>query len=394
MTLPNKVILWGTDDVNTLGVVRELGEHSIDFLFLVRGKARFAVLSKYVKELKVVKNNDEALSFLLSVHSQYKVKPIIISTGDGVSVYIDQHSKELEGFFILPTSNTPGLVEKYTDKNNMTALAESLGILCPKSRFVKWNTSVEDVEYPCLIKPSHQKPGHYNEFKYKICHTRKELTSTLAHVRHDSEFILQEYIKSENDLVIFGVRLKDKTTIFAGAIQGDHRACGICSHGYISKTIPSSIDVEKLKEMLDRIDYVGPFGFDFGMVDGKAYFFEVNLRVDGTCHCFYQAGAELLLTYIYDCAGRSYNHLKTIPRDCWFIDEVHDFENVIEGNISYGEWKKAHKEAEIYRYFKEDDTAPWIYVQKRKWIEIFKYAILNKYRLQVVAILDKLGLKK
>lgn len=394
MNIPNKVILWGTDDINTLGVVRELGEHNIDFLFLVRGKERFASLSKYVRAKKVVSDNDEALVFLLATYSDIQAKPIIISTGDGVSVYIDQHRKDLEKYFILPTSEEPGLIEKYTDKNKMTELAVQLGLLCPKSNFVKWDTPINNIEFPCLIKPSHQKPGHYNEFKYKICPTRNDLEKTLKHVRYDSEFILQEYIKAENDLIIYGVRLKDKTILWGGSIVGYHRACGICSHGHISKEIPSSVDKNKLEKMLDHIGYTGPFGFDFGIMGDKAYFYEVNLRNDGTCHCFYQAGAELLIAYIFSCSNMNYSHLRLEPDDCWFIDEIHDAENVIEGNVSYREWKEAKEKSIIYRYYNEEDPKPWKYVRRRKWLEIFKYVLLSKYRLQIVKILDQIGLKK
>ena len=223
-SIKNKVIIWGIDDVNTLGVVREMGESDFDFLFLIKGEEKFAARSKYVKRIKRIASNDEGLRYLLDSYANEDDKSIIISTGDGVSVFIDQHRDELSPYFILLTTTEKGYVEKYTDKYVMTELAASFGILCPKSRPVQWNSSIEGTEYPCLIKPSHQKPGHYNEFKYKICETEQELKDTLAHVRQDSEFILQEYIKSENDLVIYGVRMHDKTTLFAGSILGDHRA--------------------------------------------------------------------------------------------------------------------------------------------------------------------------
>ena len=390
----NTVILWGIDDVNTLGVVREFGENHIDFEFIVKGKLKYASKSKFVKCLKNVKSNEEALEYLVAKYSNADYKPIIISTGDGISVFIDSHRDKLEPLFILPTTMKLGFVDRYTDKVSMTELAESFGILCPKSRRVVWNSDIDDVDYPCLIKPSHMTPGYPNEFKYKICNDKASLQKTLANVRHQSVFILQEFIQSDNDLVIYGVRLPNKKTIFAGSILGYHRACGICSFGHISKNIPSSVDLVKLKSFLDYIDYQGPFGFDFGTLGEKAFFYEINLRNDGTCHCFYQAGAKLLIAYIYSCANEDYSELSIEPNDAWFIDEVHDFENVVERKISYADWRKAMKQATIFRFYHKEDIMPWKYVKHRKWFEIFKYVLLNRYRIQIVAIMDRLGIKK
>ena len=52
------------------------------------------------------------------------------------------------------------------------------------------------------------------------------------------------------------------------------------------------------------------------------------------------------------------------------------------------------KEATIMRYYDANDVAPYKYLRKRKWINIAKYILLGKYRQQIVAVLDKLGLKK
>lgn len=62
----------------------------------------------------------------------------------------------------------------------MTELAVKIGILCPQSRYVQWNSDISSIQYPCLIKPSHQKPGHFNEFKFKICNDKDSLKGYLS----------------------------------------------------------------------------------------------------------------------------------------------------------------------------------------------------------------------
>ena len=172
MYVENKVIIWGPDDVNMLGLVRQLGEANIDFLFIRKGRAKAASRSKYIKKVYECRSNEMGLKYLIENYKNEKYKPIIITSGDGISVFINLHKDILEKYFVIPGCSVIGNVEKYTDKNIMTALAKEVGILCPNSKYIKKESSIEGINYPCFIKPSHQKPGHYNEFKFRICNNK------------------------------------------------------------------------------------------------------------------------------------------------------------------------------------------------------------------------------
>lgn len=394
--LKNKIIIWGADDFNTLGLLREYGEPGVDVFFLIKGARAYASQSKYCINYHQVKSNDEGKEFLLENFSKERNKPIIITSGDGLAVYIDKHKDELNEFFIIPGTAEQGLQEKYTDKNAMTQLATEIGILCPKSRFCKWNTDISDVSYPCLIKPAHQEPGHYNEFKFKICKNKSELKRTLNVVRHDSEFILQDCIQKEKDILVYGARMWDDKTVLAGAMIRDRFAdSGSSSHGIMTSIIPNCIDKYKIGEFLDRINYHGLFSFEYGMLGDKAYFFEVNLRNDGTSHYFYQAGANIPLAYAYSCAGLNYSEIPTVVlKEKWFIDELFDYENVIKGVISYKQWKKEKEQATVFKYYAVDDEFPWRWVSKRRWRMTVQDLVLKRFRLYIIYVLDKLGLRK
>jgi len=250
----NKVIIWGPDDFNTLGLLRQLGSAGIDIFFLIKGKEGYASKSIYCTKFKTTSTFDEGLSFLLSTYTDETAKPIIITSGDGIAVFIDQHKIELEKVFIIPGTTIQGLEEKYTDKNTMTELAVKIGILCPQSRYVQWNSDISSIQYPCLIKPSHQKPGHFNEFKFKICNDKDSLKRILKFVRHDSEFIVQDFIKKEKDILVYGARMWDGKTILAGAMIKDRFAdCGSSSHGLMTYKIPSCVAQHKIIEFLDKI---------------------------------------------------------------------------------------------------------------------------------------------
>ena len=392
----NKIIVWSIDDFNTLGLMRELGKDDLDVFFLVKGVAGIAVKSKYCKQYRETPTIEAGYNYLLENYSQETCKPIIIISSDEIITYVDQHREELEKYFILPTTTKKGNIEKYIDKNTMTALAKEIGILCPESKFIKKDSILEGIKYPCLIKPSHQKPGHYNEFKFKICKNEKALKRTLRYVREDSEFIVQEYIPKQLDLLVYGGRMWDGNTVIAGGLFRDRWAdSGSSSHGYFSNELSNCIEVSKIGEFLEKIDYHGLFSFEYGLCNGKAYFFEVNLRNDGTSHYFYQAGANMPLAYVYSSAGLDYSHINTkVNNDEWFIDELYDIENVMLGKIKKKTWKQDMERATVFKYYDKDDLAPYELEKKRKTKQIIRDIILKRFRLYIVFVLDKLGLHK
>lgn len=394
--IQNKVILWGADDFNMLGLLRELGKHGVDIFFLIKGKKGYAAQSKYCVKYQKTSTYQEGYEFLINTFSKEPHKPIIITSGDGISVFIDQHKDELEKFFIIPGTSKKGELEKYTDKNAMTQLAVEIGILCPESKYCQWDTNIDDVKYPCLIKPSHQKPGHYNEFKFKVCKNKTELKRTLKVVRHDSEFILQRCIQKEKDLLVYGARMWDGKTILAGSLIKDRQTeDGSGSHGLLTSSIPNGVNTSKISEFLDRIDYHGLFSFEYGLLGNEAYFFEVNLRNDGTSHYFYQAGANLPLAYAMSCAGMDYSQITTnVKDDCWYMDELFDCENVINGTISLKQYKNDKQEATVFKYWYAEDIGPWQYMRKRRMKKIFQDMLLKRFRVYIIYVLDKLGLRK
>ena len=392
----NKIIVWSIDDFNTLGLMRELGNAELDMLFLIKGHAGLAASSKYCKEYIETDSIEDGYNYLLKNYKDQALKPIIILAGDDVVTYVDQHREALENHFILPLTTQKGNIEKYIDKNTMTALADEIGMLCPKSVFITKEADIKGVQYPCIIKPSHQKPGHYNEFKFKICKNAKALKRTLRFVRPDSEFILQEYIQKENDLLVYGGRMWDGKTVIAGAFVRDRLTDGgSSSHGYFIPELPCGAEASQIAEFLERIDYHGLFSVEYGLLDNKAYFFEVNLRNDGTSHYFYQAGANIPLAYVYSAAGLDYSHIPTkVVGKKWYIDELFDVENVITCKISRKQWKREIKEAVLLKYYDKDDMAPYEYAKKRKTKQIIQDIILKRFRLYIVFVLDKLGLRK
>lgn len=394
--LKNKIIIWGADDYNTLAMIRQVGQGTDNLFYLVNGHARYAAFSKYCVEYKEVADLNEALYFLKKNFNDECVKPILLTSGDGVMTFMDKNKHELIDKFWVPGTAIQGNLEKYIDKFTMTKLAEEIGIDVPKSKLVMWNTNVDDVECPCFIKPSHQKPGHYNEFKFKYCETIKDLKSTLKYVRHDSVFIVQQFIKKEKDLLVYGCRTPNGDTLIAGGLETERFAVGNgSSYGKVNSIVHPSINTDKIRQFLDTIEYVGLFSFEYGLCNNKAYFFETNLRNDGTSHFFFQAGANIPLAYVMSCAGEDYSKINyKVSKPCYYMDEIFDVANVIQGNIGRAEWKKQCEKVEAFKFYDKNDIVPYNIAKKKRFFRICRDIFIKKYRLYLMVVLDKIGLRK
>lgn len=389
----NKIIIWGRDNFNTLGLLRQLsGEGRSLFFLMWDNPTGCASASKFFGEHAVVESLDDGYEYLLTHFKDEPVKPVLFTPSDEIIEYVDQHRLELQKSIIVPGTRQPGLLTKVDDKNTMTELAARLGFLIPASIICRWDTDISGVKYPCILKPAHTTVGYKNEFKYLICKNEKELQNALKYVRRKSEFILQQYIPKESVALVYGARMNNGKVRNAGVLIKDRFiASGDGSHGLLTTEYPSGIDMNQINAFLEEIDYCGLFSFEYGLYEGNAYFFEVNLRNDGTSHYFYQAGANIPLAWYNSMVGDDDVSVGTsVIKNVWFIDEVFDVTNVWNRTISRKQWKKERAEATIFKYYDADDKKPWENVKRHRVKKILQDTVIKKYRLYIVWMIDKL----
>ena len=389
----NKIIIWGRDNFNTLGLLRQLSGEGREIFFLMWGKpVGCASASKYFGEHVVVESMEEGYQYLLTHFTDVPLKPVVFTPSDELIEFIDQHKIELQQYYILPGTKEQGLLTKIDDKNTMTSLAQRLGFLVPQSQVCRKDTELKNIQYPCIIKPAHTTAGHRNEFKFMICNDEKALRKALKYVRYDSEFIIQQYIPKESVALVYGARMGNGNVKTAGVLIKDRFiACGDGSHGFVTTKYPAGIDVGKITAFLNEIDYCGLFSFEYGLYKDNAYFFEVNLRNDGTSHYFHQAGANIPLAWYKSMIGEDYSSVNTtVTNDAWYIDEIFDEANVWNGSISRKQWKKEKAEATVFKYYDKEDQNPWKQMKRGKCRKIVQDSIMKKYRMYIVYLIDKL----
>ena len=393
-----KVVIWGVDDYNTLGLFRELGPFGYDITFMVfLGVKNCATQSKYCQKYVETPTLEEGLQYLIDNFKDESEKVVIINSNDLIAEFLDKNREGLPHFFVVPGTSLPGSLTKLDDKYVMTEIAEELGFDVPQSRICRWDSVIDDIEYPCLLKPTHQTLGKYNEFKFKICKNKKSLKNTLKFVRKDSSFILQQYIPKESVALVYGCRTLDGRTTLAGILEKD-RFCdnGDGSHGVLLSDFPSYISPDLITQFIEKVDFYGLFSVEFLVYKGKAYFIEVNWRNDGTSHLFFQAGANLPRLWVESCLKEVENITFTTrvkPR-AFFMDEIFDEENIRKGIVTKEQWEKERSEATIYKYYDEEDVRPYEIVNSQKQKKLIMDSIVFKYRMYIVWFMDKIGLKR
>lgn len=76
MTLSmTKVIIWGVDDYNTLGLFRALGKYNLDITFLVfQGIRHCATLSKYCKKYVETPTLEDGMKFYVIIITTHAIR--------------------------------------------------------------------------------------------------------------------------------------------------------------------------------------------------------------------------------------------------------------------------------------------------------------------------------
>ena len=390
-------IIWAVDDFNSLALLRQLGQNKdARILFLIIGNKKYAYSSKYCKSFIETKSIEEGFDYLINNFEKTNVKPIIFTSGDNVMVFMDKHRNDLEARFVVPGCHKQGDTEFYTDKYNMWTMAKNVGMFVPDCILATKRNyeQISDLKYPCLIKPSHETPGYYNEFKFKICKNKKQLDKTFKYVRNESVFVIQELIRCKQQLLVYGCRTTEGEILLAGSMLVDRFSeTGSSSRGTIDSGLFGLIKKDLLNSFLENIDYCGLFSFEFGVVDNKAYFFEINLRNDGTSNFFYQSGSNIPLAFANSIC-KNVDKKLVASKQGIAIDDLFDYENVIKKRIRKKEWKSDFKRASYFKYFDQNDLIPYKLAKRKSRTQMIKDILLKKYRIYFVHILTKIGLKK
>lgn len=290
----NKIIIFGVNNLNSLGIVRSLGEKRIKPVCVLLSLDHGYVFdSKYPSSCVYAESIEDGLNYIVENFSNEKVKPIILPCEDRTSSYVDLHYDDLKDVFYVHNAKENGRITYFMDKVNIGKLAEKHGFKIPKYwLYSKEENDVSKVEYPCFVKADMS----LNGFKKaeKVCRDRDELQA-FVESNDFQNLVIQEYIDKTNELCCQGFSINGGEDVYIPFhetfLQFTKEAFG----GYV--VLKPNADRERdkiIKAMLSEIGYTGMFSAEF-LVDrsGEYYFTEINLRNDGFAYFSTAGGANL-----------------------------------------------------------------------------------------------------
>lgn len=359
----NKVIVFGGSHHNTLGLIRSLGEKGLPVICLLHThNKRDAGLrfSKYITTLHCVRTPEEGVELLRTTYWNEPEKPILLFASDPAVVAVDACYDEFKTKFFF--FHAQGKVSHYMNKLNTFPLAEAAGLRVIKTWPHRAGTPLpEGITYPCLIKGNNSTTSSKEDSC--ICKTESELTTRL---RDGVDYLIQEYIEKEYELLLLGLARNQGKDIFIPSIVHKIRDDICRQSGYIQMDRVDdhpSLKIDSIQKLIQSIGYEGIFSIEFLYRDGDYYFLEVNLRNDGCGYFYTSAGVNYPWLWVKSCRGEDLTaDLATIkPKIPYTLISFDDIKNLLEGKVSFFRWLHDLLTADAFFVFNLKDPLPGLH---------------------------------
>lgn len=379
-------IIFGHGNYNSLGVLHALSEENKIPFILNIGKSRdkkngnIIGYSKFCQHLKEVNSEEEGVNWLIENKNLFPKGTLIYPTGDKEVIAIDRCFDQLIVHYIFPNCVKKGEITKLMDKHLQIELAEKYGLRILKSQYLNDDSfDFKKVEYPCMIKALNSTTG--SKADMKICNNEHELKNHLLEVRTSKDYIIQQYISNEADLLFLGLALPNGEIVIPALVKKPGVSpTGEYSHAISTTDINSYLPEKKyVIEFVKALNYAGPFSIEFGLEKGKNYFFEINLRNDGTSHYPLGLGVNIPMLFYNSIIGKKIQVSWDIL-EYKMIDEVADIRRVLSQELNFLQWLREFKNAGTYKYYHSSD---------KQLLKVIFLMFLNRFTSKLARLIKK-----
>lgn len=352
-------IIFGEGNYHTLGVLHCMAAKKVDVYLLLVGSGKRLLdadvveYSKFARYGHTVKTKQEGLEWLLNHQSDFPKGTIVFPTSDWMENLLDCHYDVLSSHFVFPNCGKQGEVTRLMDKILQNTIAEQHGIRTLRSIYTSSvNFSLDEVVYPCMVKPLISVNG--SKCDMRVCANREELDEALTSAKHTKEFIIQQYIQNESDLLLLGISLPNGEVWTPSlVVKPEVSSTGEYTYANVTTEVERYLpELIKVKEFVKSLNYVGPFSIEFGVEKGKNYFFEMNLRNDGTSHYPLASGVNIAYVYYRACKGLlTADDMVYTRGEFPMVDEVLDIRRVLYREMSLSQWLRFLRSAKGFQHY-------------------------------------------
>ncbi len=371
--MKQKVVVIGHGYTSRLSIIRSAGMagYDVDVVVICYGTKKpklrpIDCYSKYVnKVLYSPSGNEEALvRLLLDTYKDGASKPILVPESDFAVKAIDTHLSSLKDDFYIPNINgKEGAVVAWMDKQKQKEQARGVGLNvaeCTRITLTDGKYTIPTgIKYPCFPKPvDGGKKG------LGRCDNKEELDKALRRMAaiRDMDVMIEDFLDIDKEYALVGFS-DGKDVVIPAILHNEQMAhgghFGVAKAGKVLPVTGYESLIEKFKQLILSIGFVGLFDIDFLECQGKFYFDEINLRFGGSGYAVTKAGCNLpaMMADFFYGKGWNISYSMTVPLS--FANERTCLDDWYYGFISFNEYKDDISHADICFVKDEDDIAPY-----------------------------------
>lgn len=360
-----KVIILGNNFINTLGLIRSVGEKGYPVILLlepIKKSMCYVRHSRYISKIHYLQSLDESIDILLNEYGKETKKPVVLCGSDNVISLLDNHYDILKDKFHIFNAGEQGRINWYLNKINTFPIAAESGFSMIKTWHVNDIRHLpEDLIFPCIIKGNNSSCSTKGDMY--ICQDLNELELRL----HEGvEYLIQEYIQKEYELDIVGLSYNHGNNVFVPAVvrkirEGIYRQSEFIRLDDISEY--PELNEAMFGDLLQKIGYEGIFSVEVMYSKGHYYFLEINMRNDGVCWLYTAAGINYpYLWTLYSTDNLKQETLEGIQfRNHLYLMNEDDLYNVAEGKLRLSQWIKDFHRSTVYFKVNRRDPLPFVF---------------------------------
>lgn len=361
-------------DHPSLAIARSLGPLGIP-VFMLEDQPSIATYSRYAKRVirvKDVRDQERTAETVLEVGHRFGLQGwVLFPTRDENVAAFSQHREQLAKIYRVttPAWNT---VRWAWDKNNTYALAEELGIPCPKT----WNvTRTEDLSLfesrlPLAIKPAVKENFFYatgaKAWRANTPQDLRRLFSEAVQQVPMEQVMIQEIIPGDGlrqySYCAFFKNGKAHSTLMARRMRQHPREFGRAA------TYVETVDVPELEELsrrlLSYIDFYGLVEIEFKQDprDGQYKLLDVNARAWGFHGLGQAAGVNFPLILFADQLGMTMEPRRAEAGLGWLrllTDVPVAATDLLQGHLKLSDYLSSLQNTCAESVFCAKDPLPW-----------------------------------
>lgn len=359
-----KVIVFGCNHLNMLGLVRSLGEKGIrPYCILLNSADGLVFRSKYPAMCHFASTPQEGYQYIVDHYSNEPVKPILLSSDDVTETIFDRNATALRKHFIVPAADEDGRVTFLMEKYNIANLAVKYGLHVPKMWIIACGDDIpEGMQFPVFTKSLKSIDGGKQE--NGKCDCKEDLIQSINNSRARA-LLVQTYIEKETELDFPGVA--DGKTVFLPFVLKYIRFSENAYGGYVRlERTEQSAFLDNIRQLVIETKYKGMFSVEFILgKDGVTYFTEINFRHDGQSYFTTTGGANLPYLYCKSCVENELTTNCKINKTVVGMNELVDFyQSVSTNKISKFKWIWQCLFADSHLLWNSKDNGPFWYTIK------------------------------